>query len=114
MPKAQLSMIAINPVLAERAGDFEDWLRTVLVPVTRRHRPDLLSRWEVLRASRAEDGVVVFTFLFYGGGPAEWQMEPILARALGADSALQALADMSMMMKSGQYGWELTPVDLAG
>ena len=32
MPKPPLSMIAINPVLAERAGDFEDWLRTVLVP----------------------------------------------------------------------------------
>ncbi len=28
MPKPPLSMIAINPVLADRAGDFEDWLRT--------------------------------------------------------------------------------------
>ncbi len=114
MPKAQLSMIAINPVLAERAGDFEDWLRAVLVPATRRCRPDLLPRWEVLRAARAEDGVVIFTFLFYGGGAADWEMEPILTQALGADGALQALADMGMMMQSGQYGWELAPVDLAG
>ena len=26
MPKPQPSMVAINPVIADRAGDFEDWL----------------------------------------------------------------------------------------
>ena len=52
MPKQPLSMIATNPVLADRAGDFEDWLRTVLVRATRDHRPELLDRWEVLRAAK--------------------------------------------------------------
>ncbi len=113
MPKPPLSMIAINPVLADRASDFEDWLRTVLVPATRDHRPGLLDRWEVLRAAQEEDGQVIFTFLFYGGEAAEWQMEPILARALGAEGARRALENMSAMMKGLQYGWELTPVDLA-
>ena len=113
MPKPQLSMIAINPVIADRAGDFEDWLRTVLVPATRDHRPELLDRWEVLRAAKEEDGPVIFTFLFYGGEAAEWQMEPILARALGAEGARRALENLSAMMKGLQYGWELTPVDLA-
>ena len=114
MPKPPLSMIAINPVLADRADDFEDWLRTVLVPATRDHRPELLDRWEVLRAAKEEDGQVIFTFLFYGGEAAEWQMEPILTQALGAEGARRALENMLAMMKSLQYGWEVTPVALAG
>ena len=113
MPKPQLSMIAINPVMADRADDFEDWLRTVLVPATRDHRPELLDRWEVLRAAKEEDGQVIFTFLFYGGEAAEWQMEPILAQALGEEGARRALENMLAMMKGLQYGWELTPIDLA-
>jgi hypothetical protein len=112
MPKPPLSMIAINPVLADRAGDFEDWLRTVLVPATKDHRPELLDRWEVLRAAKEEAGQVIFTFLFYGGEAAEWQMEPILAQALGAEGARRALEDMHAMMKGLQYGWEVTLVDL--
>jgi len=113
MPKPPLSMIAINPVLADRADDFEDWLRTVLVPATREYRPELLDRWKVLRAAKEEDGQVVFTCLFYGGQAAGWQMEPILAQALGADGARRALENMLTMMKGLQHGWEVTPVDLA-
>jgi hypothetical protein len=113
MPKPPLSVIAINPVLADRAGDFEAWLRTVLVPATRDHRPELLDRWEVLRAAKEQDGQVIFTFLFYGGESAEWQMEPILAQVLGAEDARRAPQDMLAMMKGPQQGWEVTPVDLA-
>jgi len=78
-----------------------------------RGRPELLDRWEVLRAAKEEDGQVIFTFLFYGGEAAEWQMEPILAQALGAEGARRALENMLAMMKGLQHGWELTPVDLA-
>jgi hypothetical protein len=88
-------------------------LRTVLVPATRDHRPELLDRWEVLRAAKEEDGQVIFTFLFFVGHAAEWQMEPILAQALGAEGARRALENMLAMMKGLQYGWEVTPVDLA-
>jgi hypothetical protein len=45
---------------------------------------------------------------------ADWQMEPILAQALGAQGARRALENMLAMMKSLQYGWQVTPVDLAG
>ena len=48
----------------------------------------------MLRAAKEEDGQVIFTFLFYGGEAAEWQMEPILAQALGAEGARRALEDM--------------------
>ena len=38
-----------QPVLAGNAGDFEDWLRTVLVPATRDHRPEMLKRASAVR-----------------------------------------------------------------
>jgi hypothetical protein len=105
-------MIAINPVIADRAGDFEDWLRNVVFPAVRDHRPEQVDRVEVLRATKEEDGQVIFTFLFYGGEAAEWEIEPLLAQALGAEGARRSLEDMGAMMKGPQYGWELTPVDL--
>lgn len=114
MTKPQLSMIAINPVIADRASDFEDWMRTVLVPAVRDNRPEPLDRWEVLRATTEENGVVIFTFLFFGGQAAEWEMEPILASALGPEAARRTLEDMGKMMKGDQYGWELIPVPVQG
>ena len=56
---------------------------------------------------------MIFTFLFYGGQAAEWQMEPILAQALGAGGARCALENMLAMMKGLQHGWEVTPVEQA-
>ncbi|HTP14734.1 MAG TPA: hypothetical protein VMK13_02730 [Streptosporangiaceae bacterium] len=72
-------------------------------------RPAFLDAREVLRAAEEEDRQVIFTFLFYGGEAAEWQMEPILARAPGAEGARRALEDMLAMMKGLQHGWEMTP-----
>jgi hypothetical protein len=106
------TLLAISPVIAARADEFEDWLRTVVVPAQREHRPEQDGRWEVLRATDAEDGVVVFTFIFDGGGPSEWELEPLLVRALGADGAQLAMAGLSAMMKGPQYGWILNPVHL--
>jgi len=108
MPK----LIAISPVIAERADDFEDWLRTIVVPAQKEHRPEQDGRWEVLRATDAEEGVVVFTFIFDGGGPTEWELEPLLVQALGAEGARSAMSDLIAMMKGPQYGWVLTPVHL--
>ena len=113
MPREHPTLIAINPVIADRADDFAEWLRTVLFPAARAHRPDTNGRCDVLRATEAENGAVIFTFLFYGLEPSDWQMEPILEKALGAEAAQQALTDMTAMLKAGQYGWSLSPVELA-
>lgn len=112
MTPLQPTLIAINPVIAGRADDFEDWLRTVVVPAVREHRPELQGRWEVLRAADQEDGTVIFAFIFHGGNAAEWPLEPLLNQALGAEGAQRAMATMSGMMKREQYGWILSPVDL--
>ena len=112
MPSVQPTLIAINAVIAERADDFEDWLRTIVVPAARKHRPELQGRWEVLRATGQEDGTVTFVFIFRGGDASEWSLEALLTQALGAEGAQRAMADMSGMMKREQYGWTLAPVQL--
>jgi hypothetical protein len=105
-------LVAINPVIAGRADDFEDWLRTIVVPAVREHRPELEGRWEVLRATEEDDDTVIFTFIFRGGDPSDWHLEPLLEQALGSDGAQRAMARLSGMMKREQYGWILAPVHL--
>lgn len=112
MPALQPTLIAINPVIAGRADDFSNWLRSVVVPAVREHRPEQDGRWEVLRASEEEDGTVIFAFIFHGGDASDWSLMPLLEQALGAEGAQRAMADMSRMMQREQYGWTLTPVHL--
>jgi prophage antirepressor-like protein len=112
MPSVQPTLIAINAVIAERADDFEDWLRTIVVPAVRKHRPELQGRWEVLRATEQEDGTATFVFIFHGGDASEWSLEALLTQALGAEGSQRAMADMTGMMKREQYGWTLAPVQL--
>jgi hypothetical protein len=112
MQSLQQTLIAINPVAAERADDFEDWLRTIVVPAVSEHRPEQEGRWEVLRATEQEDGTVIFAFIFRGGDSSEWNLEPLLNQALGEEGAQRAMAVMSGMMKREQQGWIMTPVDL--
>jgi hypothetical protein len=106
-------MIAITPVDAERADDFEDWIRNVVVPAEREHVPEKEGRsWELLRATEQQDSTVIFAFIFRGGDASEWDLEPLLEKALGAEGAQRALANLSGMMKSEQTVWNFAPVRL--
>ncbi len=112
MDASEPMLIAINPVRADRADDFEHWLLTIVVPAVQRHRPAQDGRWRVLRAQDVEDGVVTFAFLF-DGGPAEvWELRPLLEEALGPSGAEDALRQMGDMLKGDQVGWSLAPVRL--
>ena len=106
------TLIAINHVRADRADDFEEWLRTVVAPVMRQHRPEQDGRWSVVRAEQAEDGVVTFAFLFSGGPAEDWELHPLLEEALGPAGADDALRQMSDMLERDQYGWSVAPVRL--
>lgn len=107
------TLIAINPVLADRADEFEEWLRSVVAPAMRIQRPDLDGRWRVLRATEADDGTVVFAFVCEGGTPDDWDLRPYLETALGpaeADRALEHFA--GMLQQQEQESWFFTPVAL--
>ena len=67
MPGSEQTLIVVNPVRADRADEFEGWLRSVVRPAVQAHQPHLEDRWRVLRSPEPEDGVVAFVFLFDGG-----------------------------------------------
>ena len=112
MTSSEQTLIAINNVRADRADDFEEWLRTVVVPASNERRPESRGKWRVLRATEADDGVVVFAFIFEGGEPEDWELDPILEEHLGPDAAADALATFEGMLKGEQKGWAFTPVRL--
>jgi hypothetical protein len=114
MPHHQPTLLVINPVLEERADDFEEWLRTVVVPAMRTHQPELVDSVTVLRATEAEGGVITYAFLAEGGEPADWELEPLLERALGADGAAQAMKQMTGMLQREQYSWFVRRVRIDG
>src|SRR3954463_11515469 len=102
MPETPPTLIAINAVLADRVGDFEEWLRSVVVPAIRNQRPDLDGRWRVLRATEADDDAVGFAFVCEGGTPEDWDLRPYLEKALGSAEADRALERFDGMLRGGQ------------
>ena len=114
MADHQPTLLVINPVLEERADDFERWLQSVVHPAMLEHQPELVGRFRVLRAAEAEEGVIPFAFLFDGGEPTDWELQPLLERAMGPEAAAEALSEMSRMLQKEQYGWPVTSVRLDG
>ncbi len=105
--------IYLNPVRADRAEEFEDWLRSVVAPpAVEEQRPDLEGLYQVLRSTQADDGTVVFAFVLTGGDESDWDLEPLLERALGPEGAERSLREMRDMLEAPQYGWSFTPVPL--
>src|SRR5215510_4369786 len=87
MPDEQLHVV-LNPVRADRAGDFESFLTDVVAPAVRAQRPDLDGRWQVFRSPASEEGTVTFVFLLDGGSLEEdWELDRILPAHLGQEEA---------------------------
>ncbi len=114
MTSPEPTLIAVNDVRADRADDFENWLRAVVAPAMAEHQPHLEGRWRVLRGTEVEDGVVVFAFVCTGGTDEDWELQPLLEKSLGAQGAEQALADMRGMLAEDQHGWWFSDVRLDG
>ena len=112
MPETPPTLIAINAVLADRVGEFEEWLRSVVVPAIRTQRPDLDGRWRVLRATEADDDAVVFAFVCEGGVPEDWDLRPYLEKAHGPEEADRALERFASMLRGGQQAWFFEPSEL--
>ena len=48
--------IVVQPVRADRAGDFERFLTDVVTPAVQAHRPELDQRWRVMRSAERRTG----------------------------------------------------------
>jgi len=80
--------LVLHPVQAERAGDFERFVREVVAPAVRARRPDLDSRWRVMRSAEAVGGVVTYAFLLEGGSLTEdWELDVVLPAHYGEQEA---------------------------
>ena len=76
------------------------------------NNPELAHRFEVLCSTDATDGVVNFVFLFQGALE-DWDLKPLLEKALGVDGANRAMSQFDDMLVDQQQAWSLTRVDFA-
>ena len=111
MPRPAQTLIASNAVRADRVAEFEEFLRSVVVPAMWDQRPDLDGRWRVLRAAEADEGTVTFAFVCEGGAPDDWDLRPYLETALGAAEADRELERFAGMLQGGQQTWFLGPLE---
>lgn len=94
----------LTPVHAERADEFEAWLRTTLIPAVRKVQPGSEPRQQALRATEESDGLVYFAFLLEGGDIAEWDIGPLLQQALGDAAAEREAQAWDGMVRGAQVG----------
>jgi hypothetical protein len=95
--------IYLTPVRADRADEFEAWLRSTLFPAVAGARPDLAPRAQTWR-SGATDGLVYFAFLLEGGEPGDWGIDPLLRESLGDAAAEDALRTWEDLVVAPQIG----------
>ncbi len=112
MSANDVTMIAFNHVAEDRVDDFEEWLRSTVVPAVAAHRPEQSDRWRLLRSTGGADGSVLYAMLFEGGGPDDWSLDGLLEQALGSEAARRELAQFEGMMTADQEAWTFTPVPL--
>ena len=92
----QITHVALNPVAADRAEEFERFVSETVVPAIHVQRPDLEGRWRCLRSTTpepADTGVVTYVFLFDGGDlDQDWDLNKLLPPHYGAERADQLMA----------------------
>ena len=119
--------IYLNPVRAGATEEFESFLAKTVAPAVDAHRPHLTGRWQVLRGTETEDGVVTYAFVFEGGDLArDWELNLLLAEEYGEEETERLLEEWSSTFapidtwtgvagqrgarEGGQVGWTFEQV----
>ena len=117
--------VYLTPVAADRADDFDRFLREVVTPAVDARRPQLSERWRALRPSAPDDDALTYIFLFDGGDlEKEWDLGPIFEEHFGEETATQHFrqwADLPIPVSrwveglkgesdNRQIGWTCSPV----
>jgi hypothetical protein len=117
--------IYVTPVAADRADDFDRFLREVVIPAVDARRPELSGRWRALRPSAPDDGALTYVFLFDGGDlESDWDLGPVFEEHFGKQQAeryFQQWDDLTVPVRrwaeglheesgSVQIGWTCSPV----
>jgi hypothetical protein len=120
--------VVLHPVRADRADDFEKFLRDVVRPAVRAQRPELDARWRVLRSIGPSDGAVTYVFILEGGSlEDDWELDVVVPAQFGQDEAERLFSDWSETFaplapwaeaavssgrETNQLVWTLEPVAL--
>jgi hypothetical protein len=92
-------------VKSGRDGDFEQFMRDVVVPAEARVRPDHVGRWHLLRpaADQPEGASRAWLMTFHGPFPLDdWNLQPLFDEAYGADASREHLARFEDMVEGEQ------------
>jgi hypothetical protein len=120
--------VYLTPIAADRADDFDRFLREVVIPAVDARRPDLSRRWRALRPSAPDGDAVTYVFLFDGGDvETDWDLGPLFEEHYGEEQAarhFQTWVDLAVPVRrwaegltekadTGQVGWTCSSVSMS-
>jgi hypothetical protein len=98
-------LLSVTPVKPGREEEFEAFIRDVIVPAARQHRPHLIGQWQTLRPENDlhGDGTRAYVFVFYGDAPLDdWDVDTLLSAALGEDEGQRRMQEWIDMIDGEQ------------
>lgn len=96
----EVGIVALTMVKADRAQEFEDWVRSVVVPAVSK-QPSFAGRWRLVRAGSGHDPVP-YAFQFDGSDIDEFDSAPALVAELGEQQAQAEIARFETMLAEEQ------------
>ena len=105
-------IVALTMVKADRAQEFEDWVRSVVVPAVSK-QPTFTGRWRVVRAGKAQDPVP-YAFQFDGSDIDEFDSAPALVAERGEQRADAEIARFESMLAEEQTLLVFSPPIIQG
>jgi hypothetical protein len=98
-------LLSLTRVKAGREQEFEDFIREVVVPAVREHRPHLTGQWQSLRPEPDQhgDGMSAYVFIFHGNAPIEdWDLESLFTTAFSEEDAARRWHEWSELVDGDQ------------
>jgi len=96
----EVGIVALTMVKAECAQEFEDWVRSVVVPAVSK-QATFAGRWRLVRAGSGQDPVP-YAFQFDGSDVDEFDSTPALVAELGEQQAKAEIARFEAMLAKEQ------------
>lgn len=102
--------IVATYVKAGRDDDFEGFMRDVVVPAEVRSRPHQVGMWHLMRPATDQPEGATRAWLMTFHGPStldDWDLQPLLEEAYGADAAREHLRNFEDMVDGEQTVYAL-------
>lgn len=108
----EVGIVALTMVKADRAREFEDWVRSVVVPAVSK-QPRFAGHWRLVRAGEGQDPVP-YAFQFDGSDLDGFDSAPALIAELGEEQAQVEFARFESMLAEEQTVLVFSPPLIEG